>query len=173
MDVDIQFSGVMMDQVNQTQWYCDGLTPLVHGIAMIEQHDADPSPSRASAPAGAQRQADRPPLVYACAGCSDAGKLAYDLGLALTRRGDAEMSCLAGVAALRPGFLRQLRRRDAWVIDGCPIECGRGVFEQAGQRMTRHIRLHELGYCKNKIDVDEAKLHALAQRVAGGFDKRR
>lgn len=101
------------------------------------------------------------PLVFACSGCSFAGKLADDMARHLDLSGDAEMSCLAGIGAKRPGFLAKLHSREVWVIDGCPIECGRGVFEQAGQggAITRHIRLHEHGVKKYQapnggVDVD-------------------
>lgn len=101
------------------------------------------------------------PLVFACSGCSFAGKLADDMARHLDRAGDAEMSCLAGIGARRPGFLAKLRARDVWVIDGCPIECARGVFEQARQEgaITLHIRLHDHGVKKYQapnggVDVD-------------------
>ena len=89
------------------------------------------------------------PVVFACAGCSNAGRLSYDLARALDERGAAEMSCLAGVAARKPNFLKQLRGRDVWVIDGCPIECARGVFDQAGHGVAVHVRLHRLGVRKH------------------------
>jgi len=101
------------------------------------------------------------PLVFACSGCSFAGKLADDMARHLDRTGDAEMSCLAGIGAKRPGFLAKLRSREVWVIDGCPIECARGVFEQAGYggAVTRHIRLYDHGVKTHQapngdVDVD-------------------
>lgn len=108
-----------------------------------------------------QQKVPETPLVFACSGCSFAGKLTDDLARHLDRTGDAEMSCLAGIGARRPGFLAKLRSREVWAIDGCPIECARGVFEQAGQggAITRHIRLHDLGVKKHQapnggVDVD-------------------
>lgn len=85
------------------------------------------------------------PLVFACSGCSFAGNLADDLARHMDRTGHAEMSCLAGIGARRPGFLAKLHHRDVWVIDGCAIECARGVFEQAGRAgsISQHIRLHD------------------------------
>ncbi len=90
------------------------------------------------------------PLVFACAGCSNAGKVAYELGRTLTDRGIAEMSCLAGIGAANPLFLKKLLNRDVWVIDGCPIECCQGVFAQARENIDLHIRLHDLGIRKNE-----------------------
>src|SRR5262245_31754405 len=89
------------------------------------------------------------PLVYACAGCSFAGQAAYELAQELSRRRTAEMSCLAGLAAELPVFLRVLEGREAWVVDGCPLECARCVFEKLGLPIDRHIRLREHGVSKN------------------------
>jgi uncharacterized metal-binding protein len=73
------------------------------------------------------------PLVFACSGCSKAGQLADLLARELDRRGLAEMSCLAGLGAKRPVFLKKLASRKVWLIDGCPIECAAGVLDQVGR----------------------------------------
>jgi uncharacterized metal-binding protein len=70
------------------------------------------------------------PLVFACAGCSPAGKAAYDVAQELAARGAAEMSCLAGVAAELPYFQKQLAGREVWVVDGCPLACAWYVFRK-------------------------------------------
>ena len=108
------------------------------------------------------------PLLFACSGCSPAGRLAYDLALELDRRGIAEMSCLAGIGAQRPHFIKQLRDREVWVIDGCPIECSLGVFESVCQHADIHIRLHELGVRKKQgapqgLDLERMLEAALGQ----------
>ncbi|MFW6038884.1 MAG: putative zinc-binding protein [bacterium] len=110
--------------------------------------------------------AERKPLVFACAGCSFAGKLAYDLAREIDRRGDAEMSCLAGVGAKHPSFLRKLKGREAWIIDGCPIECAGGVFKQVERDAQRHIKLHELGFKKNFEPEGGVDISRLAEHVA-------
>jgi uncharacterized metal-binding protein len=108
-----------------------------------------------------QEKASSKPLGFACSGCSFAGRLADQLARHLDQRGDAEMSCLAGIGAHRPGFIAKLTNREVWVIDGCPIECARGVFEQANHSdaITRHIRLDDHGVRKQQapnggIDID-------------------
>ncbi|NUM53810.1 MAG: putative zinc-binding protein [Candidatus Hydrogenedentes bacterium] len=100
------------------------------------------------------------PLVFACAGCSDVGRLAYDVARELDRRGIAEMSCLAGIAAGKPAFLRKLRGRHLWLVDGCPIECALATFANAGHAIARHIRLADYGFKKNVpiqgwVNIDE------------------
>ena len=107
----------------------------------------------------------RPPLVYACAGCSSAGKLSYEVARELDRRGAAEMSCLAGIGAKLPVFLGKLTGRDAWIIDGCAIECARGVFEQAARPVSRHIRLRDYGIRKQSPEPTEQDVSAIADRV--------
>jgi uncharacterized metal-binding protein len=112
--------------------------------------------------------AERLPIVLACAGCSFAGGLAYDLAKELERRGYAEMSCLAGVAAEKPAFLRKIRNRPVWIIDGCPIACADGIFEKLGLTPAAHIRLDTNGINKNKapetgVDMNALIAWALAQ----------
>lgn len=89
------------------------------------------------------------PIVFACSGCSNAGQLADNLARELDARGIAEMSCLAGVGAAKKHFLKQLMGREVWVIDGCPIECSLGVFDNVSENIDVHIRLHDLGVRKN------------------------
>ena len=76
------------------------------------------------------------------------------------------MSCLAGIGAQRPSFIAKLNEREVWVIDGCPIECARGVFEQAGQAtaVMRHIRLHDRGVNKHH-NPDGVDVEALAMEL--------
>lgn len=54
----------------------------------------------------------------------------------------------AGVAARKPSFLKQLEGRRVWVVDGCPIECARGVLDAVAP-VERHINLHAWGVKKN------------------------
>lgn len=103
------------------------------------------------------------PIVFACAGCSFAAELSWKLAKELDRRGVAEMSCLAGVGAQYPFFLKKLRGRKVWVIDGCPIGCGAGIFNLINVPMDRHVQLADFGFKKNsppKHGVDMEKLAA-------------
>ncbi len=89
------------------------------------------------------------PVVFACAGCSFVGRLAYDLALELDRRSLAEMSCLAGLACEKKPFLKKVEGREVWIIDGCPIECALGVVDRIRRRADVHIRLHDFGIRKH------------------------
>lgn len=105
------------------------------------------------------------PIVFACAGCSQVAKLAWELAKELDRRGIAEMSCLAGVGARKPVFLKKIAHRKVWVIDGCPIECGLGIFDLIGLPIDRHIRLAEWGFKKHEGSEDGMDMNAMVARV--------
>jgi uncharacterized metal-binding protein len=71
------------------------------------------------------------------------------------------MSCLAGVAAELPVFTQPLDECEAWVIDGCPLECAKGVFDKLDRPVDRHIRLREYGVPKNespRVNVDVTEI---------------
>ncbi|TWU45831.1 DGC domain protein [Novipirellula aureliae] len=114
------------------------------------------------------------PILFACSGCSNAGQLANSIAVELDRRGVAEMSCLAGVGAAKPLFLKKLSEREVWVIDGCPIHCSLGVFDQVREHVDVHIRLYDFGI-KKKADaptgedfdalVEEVLQHVARQKV--------
>jgi uncharacterized metal-binding protein len=66
----------------------------------------------------------------------------------LTHRGVTEMSCLAGVAAGLQHFNKQLAGREAWVVDGCPLECAAEIFRKQDRAITHHVRLDHHGVKK-------------------------
>jgi uncharacterized metal-binding protein len=105
------------------------------------------------------------PVVFACAGCSAAGRLAYDVALELDRRQSAEMSCLAGFAAELQPFTRLVEGRPAWVVDGCPIGCARAIFARLGRPIAYYIRLDDYGVRKKTGLPYDADLEAIVNHV--------
>jgi uncharacterized metal-binding protein len=105
------------------------------------------------------------PVVFACAGSSPAGNLAWRVAKELERWGVADMSCLAGIGARKPAFLRKLRGREVWVIDGCPIHCGLGIFDMVDHPLTHHIRLADFGVKKQTPFDEDNGVAQLASRV--------
>ncbi len=90
------------------------------------------------------------PIIFACAGCSHAGQAAYAVALQADRKGLAEMSCLAGIAAGKSRFLRQIISRPTIVVDGCPIACAKGVFDKENIPVSQYIELHRMGVTKKQ-----------------------
>jgi len=99
------------------------------------------------------------PVVYACAGCSGAGQIAYKMALELNKKGMAEMSCLAGLASKQKSFLHKIKNRAIWIIDGCPINCSKAILQNMNLSEAKHIRLDTLGIKKNEdpenVDIEK------------------
>jgi uncharacterized metal-binding protein len=81
----------------------------------------------------------KPHLFYACSGAADVGQIADLTARQLVKEKLGAMSCLAGVGAGLPGFLESAQSADNIVIDGCPVSCGRKMFEQHNLPVTEII----------------------------------
>lgn len=103
----------------------------------------------------------KPPLVYACSGCSSAAQMANQLALWLDREGAAEMSCIAGVGGGVPGLVRTAQSgRRILALDGCVLACVSACLARAGVQADRHLLLSEFGVKKRKhadFDREEAE----------------
>lgn len=72
-------------------------------------------------------------LMYACSGSANTGYLADQVTRALAKEGIGKMTCLSAMGAGLSGFLESARGADRnIVIDGCPVGCGKKIFENAG-----------------------------------------
>jgi uncharacterized metal-binding protein len=105
------------------------------------------------------------PIIYACAGCSGAGQIAYKLALKMDREQLAEMSCLAGLASGKKTFTSKIKNRPIWIIDGCAIECAKTILKNMGIKEAKHIQLHKFDIKKNQdpdkdINLDHLQIRA-------------
>lgn len=117
---------------------------------------------------------DRPPLVYSCSGCSSAAQLANEVAVALDRRGDAEMSCIAGVGGDVPSLVRVATSGRAVVaIDGCRLQCARACLARHGVEPDEHVLLAEHGVAKRRhTDFDPDDARVLTEQVASRIRRR-
>lgn len=74
--------------------------------------------------------AEKVRLVYACSGAADVGQIADLVARQLSREKWGGMSCLSGIGADLSGFIESAREADNIVIDGCPVSCGKKMFEK-------------------------------------------
>lgn len=108
-------------------------------------------------------------LVYACSGCSSAAQLANHLAVRLDRRGDAQMSCIAGLGGQVKSLVRLARAaaaasRPILAIDGCPLACVKNTLAQHGISPTHHLQLGRHGVKKlSHADFDPAQAERLLQ----------
>lgn len=110
----------------------------------------------------------KPPLVYACSGCSSAAQMANQLALWLDREGAAEMSCIAGVGGGVTGLVRTAQSgRRILALDGCVLACVAACLQQAGVRADRHLLLSDFGVKKRKhADFDRTEAQRLYREQA-------
>jgi uncharacterized metal-binding protein len=110
------------------------------------------------------RQIVHLPLVYSCSGCSSAAQLANTLALRLSREGEAQMSCIAGVGGDVPNFVRQATSgRPILALDGCPLACVLSCLKRHGVEPDRYVQLQEHGvkkrYAQDAPDEDVERLY--------------
>ena len=90
-------------------------------------------------------------LIYACSGGANVAEMSDRVSRQLMRDGQGTMFCLAGLGAEIPSMLQTAKDADLnLVIDGCPMDCARKIFEKQGLTNTRIIRVTDLGITKQK-----------------------
>ena len=109
-------------------------------------------------------------LLYACSGGANVAEIADKAARELMFSGDGSMFCLAGLGAGIQGMVQTAKDADVnMVIDGCPMECAKKVFEKAGVTDYRYIKVTDLGIEKVKgihcTDEQVAKVVAKAKET--------
>lgn len=114
------------------------------------------------------------PLIYSCSGCSSAAQLANEIAVALDRRGDAEMSCIAGVGGDVPSLVRVATSgRPVVAIDGCRLACARACLACHDVVPDEHVQLAEHGVVKRQhADFEPEDAHTLTEQIAARIDQR-
>ena len=115
----------------------------------------------------ARRTCGKPPLVYACSGCSGAAQMANQMALWLDREGLAEMSCIAGVGGGVSGLVQTAQSgRPILALDGCVLACAAACLGRAGMIAAEHVLLSESGVKKRKhADFDQAQAREVYLRA--------
>ncbi len=90
-------------------------------------------------------------LLYACSGGANVAEVADKVARELMFAGAGTMFCLAGLGAGIEGMVQTARDADVnLVIDGCPVDCAKKIFEKAGLTNYRYIKVTDLGIEKVK-----------------------
>ena len=105
-------------------------------------------------------------LIYACSGAANTGLLADQVARRLALLGEGKMTCLAGVGAAMDGFLKAaVHAEQNLVIDGCPVACGRKVFERFDLPYVA-LDLTQFGVEKGVTVIDESVISRVTEAVA-------
>jgi uncharacterized metal-binding protein len=90
-------------------------------------------------------------LLYACSGGANVAEVADRAARELMFAGDGTMFCLAGLGGDIQGMVQTARDADVnLVIDGCPMECAKKVFDRHGITNYRYVKVTDLGIGKVK-----------------------
>jgi uncharacterized metal-binding protein len=90
-------------------------------------------------------------LIYACSGAANVAEISDHAARQLMAEGLGQMFCLAGLGAGIPNMIQTARDADLnLVLDGCPLDCARLIFEKAGLKNVKVIRITDHGITKAK-----------------------
>ncbi len=90
-------------------------------------------------------------LLYACSGGANVAEIADKAARELMFSGAGSMFCLAGLGAGIQGMIQTAKDADVnLVIDGCPMDCAKKVFEKAGITNFAYVKVTDLGIEKAK-----------------------
>jgi uncharacterized metal-binding protein len=84
-------------------------------------------------------------LILACSGGSNVGQVSNNVMVELDKKGIGSAYCLAGVGADLSGFIESSKAAQTILIDGCPIACGRKIFEKHGIEPAKYFVITEFG----------------------------
>jgi uncharacterized metal-binding protein len=94
-------------------------------------------------------------IILACSGASDVGELTDRLARKFRNNKLYNMKCLAMVAADKKELIESIKKSETLVIDGCPVDCGKLIMEEAWLTNYQYVRLTDLGYIKGKTPVTD------------------
>ncbi len=90
-------------------------------------------------------------LLYACSGGANVAEISDRAARELMFAGKGTMFCLAGLGAGIEGMIQTAKDADVnLVIDGCPMNCAKKIFDQCGIENTTQIKVTDLGIEKVK-----------------------
>lgn len=103
-------------------------------------------------------------LLFACSGAANVAEIADHVARQLTAEGLGQMFCLTGLGAEIPGMIQTARDADLnLVIDGCPTDCARKIFEKLQMTNARFIRVTDHGITKAKgVPIADEQVQSIA-----------
>jgi len=111
-------------------------------------------------------------LLYACSGGANVAEIADRAARQLAAEGRGTMFCLAGLGAGIDSMIQTARDADLNVVlDGCPMDCAKKIFDRAGLTNYVQVKVTDLGIEKTKsvraADSEVARAVAKAKEVLG------
>jgi len=109
------------------------------------------SDKKAGASACCGGSATKNVLLYACSGGANVAEISDRVARELMFTGCGTMFCLAGIGAGIQGMIQTAKDADMnIVIDGCPMDCAKKIFDKAGVANYVQFKVTDLGIEKAK-----------------------
>ena len=90
-------------------------------------------------------------LLYACSGGANVAEISDRAARELMFAGQGSMFCLAGIGAGIPNMVQQAKDADLNVVlEGCPMDCAKKIFDNAGLKNYVQLKVTDLGIEKKK-----------------------
>jgi ubiquinone/menaquinone biosynthesis C-methylase UbiE len=80
------------------------------------------------------------------------------------------MKCLAMTAAGNKELIETIKSAETMVIDGCPVDCGRKIMEEAWLTNYQYIRLTDLGLIKGKTPATDETIDKIYNLIVDGSE---
>ena len=109
-------------------------------------------------------------IVLACYGGSDLGELSDRVARKLRNNGVYNMKCLAMVGADQKEFIETIKSTETLVIDGCPVDCGRKIMEEAWLTNYQYVRLTDLGLVKGQTPVTDETIDKVCNHIMDSYN---
>ena len=104
-------------------------------------------------------------LLYSCSGAANTGLLADSVSRKLMRENYGKMTCLAAVGAELSGFIESAKSATTnIVIDGCPVACGKKIFDKA-EMAYQHFILTDFGVEKGKTEITSEVINNISEML--------
>ena len=113
-------------------------------------------------------------LFYACSGGANVAEIADRAARELMFAGKGSMFCLAGLGAGIEGMIQTARDADLnVVIDGCPMDCAKKIFDKCDVSNYVQIKVTDLGIEKTKgVRADDGQVAVVVKKVQDVLDAR-
>ena len=106
-------------------------------------------------------------LFYACSGGANVAEVADRAARELMFAGEGAMFCLAGLGAGIQDMIQKAKDVDLnIVIDGCPMDCAKKIFEGCGVANYVQVKVTDLGIEKAKgVRADDEQVNKVTAKV--------
>jgi uncharacterized metal-binding protein len=106
-------------------------------------------------------------LLYACSGGANVAEISDRAARELMFSGAGSMFCLAGLGAGIANMVQTARDADVnLVIDGCPMDCAKKIFDKAGVTHYTQFKVTDLGIEKVKgVRCTEAQVDKVVAKA--------